>query len=88
MMRLDPKEIGENVLRLRTYHKLSQTQLAERCNVTQSTISELELGTGNPTLATLNQVAQGLNVDTSVLIVGLVAGLAFRALKLEPEVIG
>ena len=47
---------------------LSQQQLAERCGLNQSEISDMERGRANPTFASLQRVAHGLGFR-----VGLVA---------------
>lgn len=46
----------------------SQEELAERAGVRRPTITELENGRGNPTLQTIESIANALGVDASYLI--------------------
>ena len=46
------------VIRLRRKNKWTQQQLARKSGVQQSEISRIERGQGNPTLQTLNALAQ------------------------------
>lgn len=38
---------------------LTQAQLAERCNMSQSNLNRIVTGNGNPTLSTLQRIARG-----------------------------
>lgn len=70
----DPDDIVKQVAqrlqgaRLRT--GLSQTELAERAGVKQTYIYELEYGTTNLTIKTLDKMAKALNVDIRDLFPG------------------
>lgn len=57
--------VGVNARRLRDEHGISLAQLARRTGIAKSTLSQLESGTANPTLATLQAVANALSVDVS-----------------------
>lgn len=57
------KLIGENVRRARLARGLTQEQLAERSGFSQQYISELEHGKRNPTIVSIYEIAQALNVD-------------------------
>lgn len=53
---------------VRRFHKLSQVELADRCNVSNSTISEVESGKRNLTLKTLQRYALAFGVRPSALL--------------------
>jgi transcriptional regulator with XRE-family HTH domain len=57
------KLVGRNAARLRKAAGLTQEQLAERCGLSQQYISKLEKGGRNPTVVTLYEIAQGLEVS-------------------------
>lgn len=54
--------VGQNVRRLRLAADLSQEAVAERMGVDRAYVSALELGKRNPTVITLWQVAEALQV--------------------------
>lgn len=54
----------KNLKRIRTARGLSQAKLAELANVKQATISRIESGTNNPSLAVADQIAKALSVST------------------------
>ena len=55
--------VGENVKRARIAAGLTQEQLAERSGFSQQYLSDLERGRRNPTVVTLFELAQALNVS-------------------------
>ncbi len=55
--------VGGNVRRVRLAKGLTQEQLAERSGFTQHYLSGLEQGKRNPTIVTLYEIAQALEVD-------------------------
>lgn len=57
----------EAVVYARGQAGLTQTELAERCGVRKSLISEIEKGTRNATPAMLNKLAEALNCPRVVL---------------------
>lgn len=57
------KLVGENCARLRMKRGLTQEQLAERSGFSQQYISDLERGKRNPTIVTLYEIAQALDVS-------------------------
>lgn len=63
------KQFGENYRRIRKSKKLTQEFVAERSGTTSSYISELELGKANPTLSTIINLANGVNVDVAELFI-------------------
>lgn len=58
--------IGEEVRRLREERGLSQRQLGELMGASQSVIARLEAGGVEPTIATLDRVANALNVALDI----------------------
>ena len=57
------KLVGRNAARLRQAAGLTQEQLAERSGFSQQYISSLERGRRNPTVITLFELAQALQVS-------------------------
>lgn len=53
---------------LRTQQGLSQYRLAKESGVAQSVISQIEAGRGNPTMRTIDRLAQALGVDRAALL--------------------
>ncbi len=61
--------IGKTVRRLRQQSGLSQGRLAKRAKVSLNTVVKLEIGEStNPTIDTLQCIAQALNVSVHKLI--------------------
>lgn len=54
--------VGRNVRRVRTAKGLTQEQFADRSGFSQQYISDLERGRRNPTVVTLFELAQALDV--------------------------
>jgi len=75
---------GELVRRVRTQHKMSQTELAQRAGMTQAHISELERGVGanGPTVVTLARIMHELGDEA---VIDTAAERADRELKLMSE---
>ena len=61
------KALAHNLRVLRATRRLSQNVLAQEAVVTQALVSAIELGKANPTLASLERIAQVLKVDMSQL---------------------
>lgn len=59
--------IWSNILHWRKWRGISQQELAKTANLTQASISDIENGEGNPTIDTLNKIAQALQVKTDLL---------------------
>jgi len=62
--------VGENIKRIREAKKLSQSDLAERLNVTRQAVSNWELGKTEPDIDTLHRIADTLGVSIEELIYG------------------
>jgi len=65
-----PQVIGRNVRKERHERKLSLDGLAAASGVSKATLSQIESGKVNPTVATLWKIAQSIHVDLHSLIVG------------------
>ena len=60
--------VGENFARIRREKGLTQEQVEEISGFSQQYLSGLETGKRNPTIVTLNELAQALGVDICDLI--------------------
>lgn len=60
--------LGKRVKEIRSKLGLSQEEMAFRCDTHPSHIGYLERGLRNPTLETLESIAQGLNISVSELL--------------------
>lgn len=60
--------IASNLRALRAQQGLSLDALAKRSEVSKSRLAQIEGGQANPSLATVWQIAQGLNVEFSALV--------------------
>ncbi len=61
-----PQEIGIALGRARRAIGMSQMQLAEETGIQQAVISRIERGKGNPTISTLETLAQGVGRELKV----------------------
>jgi len=62
------KKLGENLKRVRAKKKLSQGALARLLGVDKGYISNIESGNKNPTLATIERLANALDVKVNDLL--------------------
>ena len=62
------KKIGQRIVELRTQKGWSQSDLARACNKDRQAIEKLENGKVNPTLYTLLEVANALEIALSKLV--------------------
>lgn len=53
-------KIGQTIRRIRNEKKLSQRQLAELSGISNTYLSDIEIGRTNPSLKTLNKLAEAL----------------------------
>lgn len=60
--------LARNIKSLRAIHALTQEDLSLNTEISLSVLRELEHGRGNPTLSTLERLADGLDVDLSSLL--------------------
>ena len=56
-------EVGKRIREIRIEKKVSQQDLAAKCNFEKSNMSRLEAGRSNATLSTLEIVAKSLGVN-------------------------
>jgi transcriptional regulator with XRE-family HTH domain len=57
----------DNLLTIRELKGITQQQLADAVGANQATISKIEKGIGNPTLAMINRIAKALGVHPASL---------------------
>ena len=62
------KTVGENIVRLRQLKGWTQEDLAHYADLMVSSISKIERGKSNPTLRTLDRIADALVVETDELL--------------------
>lgn len=62
------KELGKRIVELREQKGWSQSDLARACNKDRQAIEKLENGKVNPTLYTLLEVANALEISLSKLV--------------------
>lgn len=62
------KAIGKRVKEIRLKKKIAQQDIAAACNIEKSNFSRLEAGNTNPTIYTLNKIANYLDVTLSYLV--------------------
>ena len=62
------KKLGENMKQVRAKKKLSQGALARLLEVDKGYISNIESGNKNPTLATIQRLADALGVSADELL--------------------
>ncbi len=62
------KKLGENLRKLRLRKEMSQVHLATALGVDRAYISNIENGRMNPTLSTLEKIANALGVSSSELL--------------------
>ena len=60
-------DIGLQIKKFREQHKISQEELAFRCNLSKNYVSDVERGTRNITLKVVEKFAKGLNVSLTEL---------------------
>lgn len=59
--------VAGRVKQLRRAHRLTQEQLAERAGLSYKFIGEIERGTGNPSLETLEKLSEAFSIDVTEL---------------------
>lgn len=68
---MSQKKLGRRISEIRKIKDITQEELAEKANLTVSYISKIETGKKNPTIATIEKIAQALGVDIYQLFVSL-----------------
>jgi len=67
-MRAISVKLGQNLKKIRTKKKMSQGDIARALGVDRGYISNIENGKKNPTLATLQKIANALGVEVDNLL--------------------
>lgn len=67
-MNLASEKLGQNMKRIRTKKKMSQGDIARTLEVDRGYISNIENGKKNPTLATIQKLADALKVSADELL--------------------
>ena len=62
------KILAQNLKNYRTDRKLTQEELALKCNLSRTYISDLEREKRNISIGNLEKIAQALNIDAYLLI--------------------
>lgn len=55
--------IGQRIKEIRNEKKISQQDLASKCNFEKSNMSRIEAGRTDPKISTLDKIAKGLEVE-------------------------
>jgi transcriptional regulator with XRE-family HTH domain len=61
--------LGKRIKEIRLLKKISQTEIAYRCNFDKSNLNTIESGKRNPTIISLLKIAKALEVEIIELIV-------------------
>ena len=69
-MRYDMAECGQRIKAARLKNDITQEQMAEHLNLSWSMISKIERGTNSPSIETLVEIADFLNVSVDFLTTG------------------
>lgn len=62
------KKLAENMRKIRTRKKMSQGDICRTLGVDRAYISNIESGKQNPTLATIEKIAEALGVKVNELL--------------------
>lgn len=54
--------IGENIRRERKKKNITQKELGEKVGISNTYLSDMEIGRTNPSIKTLKKIAQGLDI--------------------------
>jgi len=67
-MKTSSIKLGKNIKRIRERKKMSQGDICRALGFDRAQMSNIESGKGNPTLATIEKIAQALDVAIEDLI--------------------
>ena len=62
-------KLGKNIKRIRERKKMSQGDICRALGFDRAQMSNIEAGKGNPTLATIEKIAQALGVTSNELLI-------------------
>ncbi|MFW6281965.1 MAG: helix-turn-helix domain-containing protein, partial [bacterium] len=74
---------GDKIIAIRKYKKISQTDLAQKANLSQAFISHIEQGKRNPTINTIEKIAKGLNIALKEFLLYIIGDLNIKFLHKE-----
>lgn len=60
--------VGERIKELRIKHGLTQKQLAEKAEISNSYLCDIEVGRTNPSLKTLEKICKAFKIDLKELL--------------------
>ena len=61
--------IGNTIKQLRQAANYNQIELSSKAGITQTSLSQIELGKKRPTQQTLNKICEALNINESILYI-------------------
>lgn len=61
-------KLGENIKRIREQKKMSQGDICRALGFDRAQMSNIEAGKGNPTLSTIEKIAQALGIPNDELL--------------------
>ncbi len=67
-MKTSSIKLGKNIKRIRERKKMSQGDICRAVELDRAQMSNIESGKGNPTLATIEKIAQALGVSSDELL--------------------
>lgn len=62
------KKLGKNIKRIRQQKKMSQGDICRALSLDRAYVSNVEAGKSNPTLATIEKIANALGVSSGELL--------------------
>ena len=62
------KKLGKNIKRIREQKKMSQGDICRKLGFDRAQMSNIEAGKGNPTIATIEKIAQALGIASDELL--------------------
>ena len=69
-MYFDPVETGKRIAVLRTSRKMTQSQLADKLNISRPHLAKVETGAKTPSLDLMIEIAEFMNVSLDYLVLG------------------
>lgn len=67
-MKTSSKKLGLNIKRIREERQMTQGDICRKTGFDRSYVSNIEAGKGNPTLATIEKIAQAMGVTSDELL--------------------
>ncbi|MFW5436327.1 helix-turn-helix domain-containing protein [Paenibacillus apiarius] len=76
--------IGENIKRIRKSRGFTQSQLADKANISRSYLADLERNRYNPSLSTLVAISAALNIEATEMMEGI-SGALYKNVELSEK---